>query len=110
MHHQCIHLDNNKLDCDCSHDILNSNHKFQYMDQYIFGLCMPCHKNIQSWQHIQVDNLVDFQYKLEDMNKQLDYWFHDTESLVRKEMVDKDWHIEEQQLYEMNGYKLWDIM
>ena len=80
------------------------------MDQYIFGLYMPCHKNIQSWQHIQVDNLVDFQYKLEDMNKQLDYWFHDTESLVRKEMVDKDWHIEEQQLYEMNGYKLWDIM
>ena len=64
------------------------------MDQYIFGLCKPYHKNIQSWQHIQVDNLVDFQYKLEDKNKQLGYWFHDTVNLDRMEMVGKDWHIE----------------
>lgn len=79
-------------DYDLKHDMLYVDHKIQYKDLDIFHWCMQDSKDILHLKHIQVDNLVVYQYNLVDRNMLRYHEYHDIENLVRKEMVHKDFH------------------
>lgn len=59
---------------------------FQDTDLCIFDCYMLHFVDNQHLLYTLVCKLVDFQYTQEHTNIQLDYWFHDIESLDRKEM------------------------
>ena len=86
----CIVMDNYISGCDSQLDIWHLFHMFQDMDLSIFDYYMLHFVDNQHLLYTLVYKLVDFQYNQEHMNIQLDYWFHDIESLDRKEMDCRD--------------------
>jgi len=61
--------------------------------------------NIRSLQHTLAYNQVGFQRIQVDMNKLLDCWFRDIESLDRKVKVNKDLHTQEWRLNDEMGFE-----